>query len=63
MFSAAAILLLPMLMRDLYLHAKVIHTQNVGNGIGLMVTQSVNGVADVEVAQLVGCGLVGHIPR
>lgn len=46
LFPTAAVLLLPMLMLDLNLHAKVIHTQNVGNGIGLMVTQSVNGVTD-----------------
>ena len=61
-FPTAAILFLPMLMRDLDLHAKVVHTQNVGNGIRLMVAQIVNGVADAEVTQLVGCGLHGLVP-
>ena len=62
MFSVAAILLFPMLMLDIDLHAKVVHTQNVENGIGLVATQLVNGVADANVAQLVGCGLHGLIP-
>ena len=38
-----------MLMRDLDLHAKVVHTQNIENGIGLVTAQIVNGVADAEV--------------
>ena len=51
-----------MLMLDLNLHAKVIHTQNVGNGIGLMATQIVNDVADAKVAQFLGGRLYGLIP-
>ena len=51
-----------MLMRDLDLHAKVVHTQNVGNGIGLVATQIVNGVADAKVAQFLGSGLHRLIP-
>ena len=47
---------------DFYLHAEVVHTQNVGDGIGLVVAQIVNDVADAEVAQLVGCGLHGLVP-
>jgi hypothetical protein len=51
-----------MLMLDRHLHAKVVHSQNVGNGVGLVTTQIVNGVTDAEEAQLVGCVLHGLVP-
>ena len=52
--KSTTILLDNVLVLDRNLNPKIIHSQNVGNGIGLVATQIVNGVADAKVAQFLG---------